>query len=85
MKNTLLLAAVVVTLAACADTRSHITSDSGEWNRIEYGVGKDTQELTEQQQAVAKQGEHVRSYQGGTPNFQTPQVQVHHESQLNPL
>ena len=83
MKKTLLLAVAALTLAACADTRSHISQDSGEWNRIEYSVGKDTQELNEPQQEYAKQGEHVRSYQGGTPQIQ-PQIQIH-ESTLNPV
>lgn len=40
MKKSLLLAlAAALTLAACADTRSHISKNSTQWESVDYSVG----------------------------------------------
>ena len=40
MKKSILLAlAAALTLAACADTRSHISQNSSQWETVPYQVG----------------------------------------------
>lgn len=69
MKKIVLLAIAAMTLAACADTRSHISKDAHTWEKNEYQVGRDTQKLDEQQQEIGKRGEAERVYKDGMPTF----------------
>jgi len=39
MKKALLITLAALTLAACADTRSHISSNSTKWETTQYQVG----------------------------------------------
>ena len=39
MKKALLFTLAALTLAACADTRSHISQDSTQWETVKYQVG----------------------------------------------
>ena len=39
MKKALLITLTALTLAACADTRSHVNSQSSNWETVKYQVG----------------------------------------------
>ena len=36
MKKALLITLAALTLAACADTRAHISSDATSWEKVQY-------------------------------------------------
>ena len=39
MKKALLIPLAALTLAACADTRSHVSENSTNWETVKYQVG----------------------------------------------
>lgn len=49
MKKIILLSLTALALAACADTRSSVTSDATTWDKLDYSVKKDTQEIEARQ------------------------------------
>ncbi|CRZ21175.1 peptidyl-dipeptidase [Kingella kingae] len=69
MKKAMILGVITLTLAACADTRSHISSNATSWEHKEYEVGKAKQDLDEQQRETARHGEAQRVYKNGVPTF----------------
>lgn len=69
MKKIITFSMLAIVLAACADTRSHISKDAVSWEHKEYEVGQANQELDNEQQETARHGEAQRVYKNGVPTF----------------